>query len=298
VRFTYPNLTRPKKAAKRLAASLDGVSLSSVQNAVAVACGYRDWHEMARSHAAAPPTALDQELPLAEFRDRAVGTCRSLAATLGVLDGDVQAALPASRLTGDRPFTAEDHRAIRIACWRSGPMPWPGDRKPGSTFLVKVKGMRPKPAYRRPSDAAVTYVSDDHVNSGCGTSEAVSPRVRVEDFVPLRLWLPYGWWTLGDGSEVLFSRDYKPLWKASPDGAVTRMRPSLWIEGIRDQRWFAKEAGDPWHSGASRAMAEARLDALGITTLPRLADALPLLVSDDRIDMTKVAKRLDGKSEE
>jgi hypothetical protein len=35
--------------------------------------------------------------------------------------------------------------------------------------------------------------------------------------------LPYGVWFLTDGAEVMFSREYCPLWKRHPSGEVKRM---------------------------------------------------------------------------
>ncbi|MEC4593895.1 hypothetical protein VPG91_23045 [Nitrospirillum amazonense] len=90
MRFFFPNLTRPKKAAKHLTAAFPGVPLSKSQRAIAVACGYRDWHELEVSHAAAESTLLDEHLPQSAFRERAVILARSIAATLNVHDGDVQ----------------------------------------------------------------------------------------------------------------------------------------------------------------------------------------------------------------
>ncbi len=42
--------------------SLPEIPLSSVQRAIATACGYRDWHELEISHAAAESSVLDEHL--------------------------------------------------------------------------------------------------------------------------------------------------------------------------------------------------------------------------------------------
>jgi hypothetical protein len=36
----------------------------------------------------------------------------------------------------------------------------------------------------------------------CADFELVTPRVPLEDFVPARLWLPYGYWTLATGPKL------------------------------------------------------------------------------------------------
>jgi hypothetical protein len=296
MRIFFPNVTRPKKSAKRISTLFPAIPHALALRSVAIACGYRDWHEFEMAHAATTPSPLDHDLSQVEFRSRATSICRSLAKTLGIPDGDIQAALPILRLTGDRVFTLDDHHAIRIACWRSGLMPWNGARKPGATFLMKEGNYSPVRGYWRSSEGdGVSYICDTTIDCGCATYEAVSPRTRMEDFIPLRLWLPYGWWTLEDGSDVLFSRDYMPLWKVTPNGRVERMPPSLRVSGIRQEHWFMNKHGRvTWHSGPTRQDAEARLLEHGITALPRLADALPLLIAEGTLGIGGAAKRLDG----
>jgi hypothetical protein len=52
--------------------------------------------------------------------------------------------------------------------------------------------------------------------------------------------LPYGQWSLRDGTEVLFSRQYEPLWKRNGD-CITRADPMEWVGGIERQEWFYKD---------------------------------------------------------
>ncbi len=100
----------------------------------------------------------------------------------------------------------------------------------------------------------------------------------IAPWVPLRLWLPYGVWQLRDGSEVLFSRDYKPLWRIS-EGDVGRMAPWLRIEGIHRETFFKGSRLEPnWHSDEAIGRSVDKLRKHGIRALLRLADALPLLV--------------------
>lgn len=162
---------------------------------------------------------------------------------MNLADGDVQAVLPSIQIAGDRVFTLEDHHAIRLSCWRRGPMPWQGKGMPSEVFLTdkkaKFTGMVDSPfrACRKRSEGrAVFYFSDTTTGGCCATFEAISPSSRPDDFIPLRLWLPYGWWTLQDGSEVLFSRDYIPLWKIDPSGRIERMAPSSWVTNNSNYR--------------------------------------------------------------
>lgn len=296
MRFHFPNLTRPKKAAKHLSAMFSHIPLSSSQRAVAVACGYRDWHELEISYAAAEPTVLDEHLTEGAFRDRAIAMSRSLATALSVHDGDVQAALPDMRLTGNRAFTRDDHEAIRTACWRAGPIPWQAGRHPGAIFRIKSAGFSKTEArWWRKSRGGIGFVDHSTSNGVCATFEAVVPRTRMEDFVPRRFWLPYGWMEMKDGSRVLFSRDYLPLWRIT-DGKVERLKPTSDVLAFRERHWF-REGDGPWSYGPAREAAERMLVDYGITVLPRLADVLPILIQDEHIDVKAAAKVLDGVRE-
>jgi hypothetical protein len=103
MRFNFPNLDRPKKAAKRIARLLGGgIALSKAQNGLAVALGYRDWHELEFAHASHPPTPLDQHLAPEDFHLRSADLTMRLAKSLDVSLSEAQYALLASRLTGDR----------------------------------------------------------------------------------------------------------------------------------------------------------------------------------------------------
>jgi hypothetical protein len=75
--------------------------------------------------------------------------------------------------------------------------------------------------------------------------------------------LPYGWWTLADGSEVLFSRTYTPLWHRDPSGVVTRADPSQWIHWVR-QEWFHDDSNPPNRNRQTRERLIAVLARWGV----------------------------------
>lgn len=112
----------------------------------------------------------------------------------------------------------------------------------------------------------------------CADFEAVTPRTPLADFVPARLWLPYGYWTLDDGSEVIFARDYLPMWRIAGE-SVERLDPWLWIEGILETNVFSASRGTViWERGPARDLALDHLTRRRIFELPRLVDAMPHLI--------------------
>jgi hypothetical protein len=48
-------------------------------------------------------------------------------------------------------------------------------------------------------------------------------------FRPMRIVMPYGKWTCADGTEVLFNRDYRPIWKKHSNGMVVAADPDEWV---------------------------------------------------------------------
>jgi uncharacterized protein YozE (UPF0346 family) len=277
VRHYFSDLTRPKSSAKRLSKQFAHKALHETQHAIAVAVGYADWHELEKAHTASPPSLLDQDLALADFHERSFTIIDKIAKALEVPDGDVQYAISRSHLMGDRRFTFEDHETLRTRFWRASAMPWLGKHRVGSTFITKDKGTRGERAYQSHSRVVVRCVADFYFQGGRAKEETRTPRDRMADFVPMRLWLPYGFWTCKDGSEVLYSRDYMPMWRLRDGAKPERLDPWLWISDIAEHTFFGIDG--MWHTPQAIAAAKAKLATAGITALPVLADALPTLVN-------------------
>lgn len=275
--FHFPNLTRPKKAAKVFARDLD-VSLAAAQRALARACGFRDWHDLEVRGANGQPFALDQDLPIEEFIARQSRLTLALARQLDVSDGDAQHALTVSRLTGDRRASMDEQLAIRVACWLESALPVVGARQRGAVGRLKTAGRAGEPVilrrFGRPCEVVTQYsiaVVADH--------EYTSPRAAPRLFVPMRLYLPYGYWTESDGARVVFSRDYNPLWRLRPDARPERVKPWARISW-KSQEHIWDDTHTPWNSAQVYSYLLDQLRVHQIETLPVLVDALPLLVGD------------------
>jgi len=133
MRITFPNLARPKRAAKRLHALAAGIPLSLCQQAIATACGYRDWHDL-ESQGLGDASPLDQELSLAELGDRCVFQSEHIAETLMIYYGDAKWALPRLRLSGDWAWDEYLLKALPRA--RSGLLVPSRDEFATSPFLL------------------------------------------------------------------------------------------------------------------------------------------------------------------
>jgi hypothetical protein len=112
----------------------------------------------------------------------------------------------------------------------------------------------------------------------CSRHEIRIPQTPLPAFLPHRLRLAYGVWTEPGGAEVLFSRDYAPMWRLRDGLPAQQVSPTEWIK-FEHQKWFWEDATAPWEDPRRIAEEEARLKSFGITGLPALVDLLPIMVS-------------------
>ncbi|MER8765417.1 hypothetical protein [Mesorhizobium sp. M0968] len=269
MRIHFPDLIRPKQAAKHLARGSTELKLAAVHEALAQALGYRDWHELSiTSH----PNGL--AAPDGPGLQAALLTILELADALGLPDGHVQYAVSRARLLRATPWSIDEHMVLRASIWRRRVFGTPGRGKPGTVVRDKAYGSG-APAYLR-YPGRPTYLLFD---TGFGTRadfEVATPRSPLPDFVPSRIWLPYGVWQLTDESEVLFSRDYLPMWRISDDG-TERLAPWLWIKDIAEENHFGSPGTAIWASGPARNSAVGYLQRHRIFELPMLTDIMPHL---------------------
>lgn len=273
----FPNTSRLKKAAKHIAARLP-VPLSSAQRAVARACGYQDWHNLEGQVSAGPACTLDQTLSPDLFVERQAYLILAIARDLSVADGDVQYALGEARLIGDRPPQLQEQIAIRLSCWRATTLPVAGVRQRGAVGTLRTAGRNGEVVILREHGRPTRAISHQAITT-VGDFEYVSPRVAPCLFLPMRLYLPYGYWTEADGARVIFSRDYKAMWRLRDGQPTERVDPWLRIS-FKEQALLWEGNRAPWQSKELKSLLDDYLVQNGLQMLPLLTDALPLLVHD------------------
>jgi len=158
----------------------------------------------------------------------------------------------------------------------------------GEPAILKKFG---RPTHLVTHRSADTWVAD---------FEITIPRKPLPLFIPARLKLAYGYWTEADGSEVLFSRDYKPLWRLTDGRNPERLQPWLWIDKV-EHEWFWDDTNTPWRSPRRLQEEERRLHEFGVVALPKLADILPDIVfnkmtKDVRSAVDLMARREDTEA--
>jgi hypothetical protein len=83
------------------------------------------------------------------------------------------------------------------------------------------------------------------------------------DWKPLRHKLPYGMWTCEDGREVLFNRDYQPIWSRNINHQPIANDPEEWIKW-KGQKWFYNDSTTPWRDKKSYEVCENILKEWGV----------------------------------
>jgi hypothetical protein len=74
---------------------------------------------------------------------------------------------------------------------------------------------------------------------GCLSDEIqVLPEYQFEQITPpMRVALPYGMWTCADGREVLFNRNYDPIWGRRGKGSAFRFVTREFVESIEKEEF-------------------------------------------------------------
>lgn len=158
--------------------------------------------------------------------------------------------------------------------------------RPGELVRLKVSVSVPKgsPVYViRSQPFGPVVLLTDAGSALVADFEVARPREPIEPFIPMRLRVPYGWWTEGDGSRVFFSRDYCPMWRVSPAGAVSEVEPWEDID-FDDQQWFWNKPGrlsSAWSDRDRLAEIQNELSRLGISGVPRLASVLSTMIENE-----------------
>jgi hypothetical protein len=107
---------------------------------------------------------------------------------------------------------------------------------------------------------------------------------------PMRYRLPYGCWRCGDGREILFNREYRPIWERRPGQRTRRADLDEWVEDIVLTRHFFTDHSPPWISPATARRCEAVLRAYGAPE-PELIDGSEFIASCHGILMPPGSRR-------
>lgn len=263
-----------KRAAQALSKLPGASSLNACQTALAQASGHRDLHHLQALQAKTPHLTEASVVTQANIVSR-------LHRTSSLRIGDILDALTRTRFFGGSP-DPEITLTVREALFATD-YPDRGRHDIGAPCRVKAPGYdnaRALLVERGEGPEGLTRVMIDHSIMTCVSREA--PTHRAERlFVPLRFWMPYGFWTEADGTKVLFSRDYCPLWRVQEGRAPVRDDPDRDVKFVK-QEWYFDEGSfrgtvDTVMSRGFEILREHR-----VVSLPRLAEWFPECLATGR----------------
>ena len=275
MRLNFTNIDQPKRIAKRLA-SATTKPLTKCHEALASAVGYRNWHDLEQSFERIKNEGPPHNLSIVEQADLIV----TIANSLHVEAGDVQFALCDSGLNEESQKGLAFQQELRGHVFRKTSIPDLGRRKPGSVGKLKHNS---RPLILTSFGNLTRAVGHGNGDCGLASYEFVTPRLAIPLFIPALLYFAYGAWQEAEGSLVLYSRDYLPMWRISPDRRPERLNPADLIDHDDNQKQrFWPAHSPPWHNEKRRKEEIARLESFGIRGMPLLAEVLPDMIFDGR----------------
>lgn len=170
--------------------------------------------------------------------------------------------------------------------------------EPGTIVTVRGRGLAVRggsPAYFLGMRGnGMKILTDAAIAEACPHQVSVSP---FPSFEPMRLRLAYGVWTELDGTKVLFSRDYFPLWRISSDGEVSPDDPWRWVDFVEEE-FFWDDRNPPWRSPKTAREVEERMKRMGVVGHPKLMDAVEILIANPEIDIRDAVRMLAQPGDE
>ena len=264
-----------KRAAQNLSKLPGAGSLSACQTILAQATGHRDLHQVQtlqarHGHALIEATSTMQ-----------VEILGRLEAALGIKPGPILDALQRARFFGPK---AESETALNVrASLFSKEFPATSRYALGSSCKIKEEGQPAKRALlvsRGEDRHSLCKAMTDHGIATCVGFELTQHRTG-HFFIPMRFWMPYGVWTEEDGSKVLFSRDYCPLWKIQEGRAPIRDDPNRAVR-FTDQQWFFDEMTFRQPADAARKRGLEILQEHRVVSTPTLVEWLPECLNQEK----------------
>lgn len=280
MRIYFSKLERAKKSAKALASAIVGIRLSKAQRLIAILAGYRDWHDLVANLNFENRTGFTRNDAIELSSPQIISLAHILSAELNLSWGDALYALSQSHLPGIKLTDARACENLWLIRFEQMQKISGDKHSPGSVVKLKTPGRMGEPAILKMFGAPSYLVTHASGNTCVADFEVTTPRRPLPLFMPARLKLAYGFWTEASGANVLFSRDYKPLWRLTKSRKPERLQPWLWIDKT-DTEWFWDDSNSPWYSTHRLQEEERRLHNFGIRALPKLADTLPDIVFNE-----------------
>lgn len=161
----------------------------------------------------------------------------------------------------------------------------------GKGTLVHMRGWEQDAmVFSNKTSGLISLCSNSQSNIACVRDDVdvYSDQSLATEFMPLRLWLPYGFWKTKKSETVLFNRNYNPIWIKYSNGVVEKADPYSLID-YHEQKHFFEEVSHEtnsslyWDSDLVVRRAKQCLSDWGITpeNLPLNCDMFEKAMKED-----------------
>ena len=96
----------------------------------------------------------------------------------------------------------------------------------------------------------VGYNDAGSIEAGRHEVSILRAQPSLAKYKPLRIYLPYGISKLDDGTEILFNRDYCPLWSRSMSGTVLEADPKVTLN-LHTAKYLFSDRNAPYTRNGS-----------------------------------------------
>lgn len=279
MRIIYPNIKNAKKSAKAIKSVLQNVTLSTVQNTLAKVSGYRNWHDLEQHQK--ENHGIQMSTP-EEEKQLALMLSLRLSEQLNIDWQTAIYAISEAHIVGANLNNINTYESIWLEVLQKKYIFSKQRHSAGSIIKLKIAGRMGEPCYLSNYGQPTNLISHASTNTSIADFEITVPRQPLPLFIPSRLKFAYGYWIESDGNQVLFSRDYIPLWRIQKNKRPERLDPWIRIKKV-ETHFFWDGKISPWYNQDRRDEENTRLKQFGINSLPKLVDFLPELIFNPEI---------------
>jgi hypothetical protein len=284
------------KAAKMLSQE-SATSLSQCRETISKAIGYNDYYDLGQN---GPSKLGVNNLATSHSTEAETRITALIASQLDVSPVTVHHILANTLFHNGQPPNMDHALKVISGVFERTVLPQQGKRQSGQIGKLKSSARNGEHVILRDFGRVTQIMSHQSANAIVADFEYVSPTKPLPLFIPMRLYMPYGFKTEDDGSRVLFSRDYLPMWRLRKGKKPERMKP--WEQIYSGGLNFVLPEGDmPWHNSNNFTVCLRFLEHEGIRSFPLSLDALPLIVKDNSVssykDAVKALKTLTDTSQ-
>jgi hypothetical protein len=277
------------KAAKMLSRE-SATSQSQCRETISKAIGYNDYYDLRQNELSKLGV---NNLATSHSTEVETTITALISSQLDVSPVTAQHILANTLFNNGQPPNIDHALKVISGAFERTVLPQQGKRQSGQVGKLKTHGRDGEHVILRNFGGVTHVINHQTANAIVADFEYVSPTIPLPLFIPMRLYMPYGIWTEHDGSRVLFSRDYFPMWRLRKGKTPERMKPWERIN-YREETWFLSEEDMPWYNSNNFTVCLRLLEQEGIRSFPLLLDALPLIIKNNSVsDFQDAVKALE-----